>query len=256
MLGVTLFDEAVQCAERRAFRTARRRLDRRQQRVQLIKELFAREISLVDPDFYIRLQESALFAEDKSRKNDINTLFNDRCFKDKDFHKRFPTVHHLIQYLINDYKEKPDIRLVYIACAWLVAHRGHFLSEISSDNIERLTDLQPLYTDFMKWCEDNGLLPPWNSSVTAQQIGEVYEGSSKVSERKALFTQLFFAGAKPKNDPENYPLSREQLLNLLSGGKVNIKSLILSDEFRDIGDSISLSEKGEELENVLPLLGD
>ena len=36
MWGVTLFDEAGLAAERRGFRTARRRLDRRQQRVRLL----------------------------------------------------------------------------------------------------------------------------------------------------------------------------------------------------------------------------
>ena len=41
MWGVTLFDEAQLAVERRGFRAARRRLDRRQHRVYLIQELFA-----------------------------------------------------------------------------------------------------------------------------------------------------------------------------------------------------------------------
>ena len=45
MWGVTLFDEAQLAVERRNFRAARRRLDRRQQRVSLLQELFAKEIS-------------------------------------------------------------------------------------------------------------------------------------------------------------------------------------------------------------------
>ena len=46
-----LFEEGHQCADRRGFRTARRRLDRRQQRVQLIDELFASEVGKVDKNF-------------------------------------------------------------------------------------------------------------------------------------------------------------------------------------------------------------
>ena len=42
--GVTIFDEAALKAERRSFRTARRRLERRRQRAELIAELFAAEI--------------------------------------------------------------------------------------------------------------------------------------------------------------------------------------------------------------------
>ena len=41
MWGVHLFEEASQSQERRGYRTARRRLDRRQQRVKLAQELFA-----------------------------------------------------------------------------------------------------------------------------------------------------------------------------------------------------------------------
>ena len=41
MWGVTLFDPSELAVNRRGFRAARRRLDRRQQRVALIRELFA-----------------------------------------------------------------------------------------------------------------------------------------------------------------------------------------------------------------------
>ena len=79
--GVTVFDEASLCDERRSFRTARRRLDRRQQRVTLIQELFAAEVSKKDERFFIRLKESALYREDVG---DRFTLFNDEGFTDKE----------------------------------------------------------------------------------------------------------------------------------------------------------------------------
>ena len=37
--GVHLFDSALTCSERRTFRTARRRLERRKQRIRLLREL-------------------------------------------------------------------------------------------------------------------------------------------------------------------------------------------------------------------------
>lgn len=52
MWGITLFDEAETKAARRGFRTDRRRLDRRQQRVHLVQELFAKEIATVDEKFF------------------------------------------------------------------------------------------------------------------------------------------------------------------------------------------------------------
>ena len=67
--GTTIFDAASLCDERRMHRTARRRLDRRQQRVALIQELFAPEIAKVDARFYIRQKESQLFRSDSDRKS-------------------------------------------------------------------------------------------------------------------------------------------------------------------------------------------
>jgi CRISPR/Cas system Type II protein with McrA/HNH and RuvC-like nuclease domain len=64
MWGVTLFDEAQLAVERRNFRVARRRLDRRQQRVHLVQELFAREISRVDENFY-KEQPLATFCRER-----------------------------------------------------------------------------------------------------------------------------------------------------------------------------------------------
>ena len=46
-------------------------------------------------------------------------------------------------------EEEHDIRLVYLACAWLVAHRGHFLSQLSVDNIDSLIDIESVYQKFL-----------------------------------------------------------------------------------------------------------
>ena len=58
MWGAMLFGSANAAADRRAFRTARRRLDRRQQRVQLLEELFAGEICKTDPYFFIAVRRA------------------------------------------------------------------------------------------------------------------------------------------------------------------------------------------------------
>ena len=68
-VGSHVFEEGKQCSDRRMHRTARRRLDRRQQRVHLTQEIFAKAISEVDERFFIRLKESALFREDTSGRD-------------------------------------------------------------------------------------------------------------------------------------------------------------------------------------------
>lgn len=103
MWGVRLFDEAKVAEERRTFRGARRRLDRKKERINLLQDFFAEEIAKVDPNFFLRLDNSDLYMEDKDQKlKSKYTLFNDKDFKDKDFHKKYPTIHHLLMDLIED----------------------------------------------------------------------------------------------------------------------------------------------------------
>ena len=129
MWGVRLFDEAKTAEERRTFRGARRRLDRKKERINLLQDFFDEEIAKMDPNFFLRLDNSDLYMEDKDQKlKSKYTLFNDKDFKDKDFHKKHPTIHHLLMDLIED-DSKKDIRLVYLACHYLLKNRGHFIFE-------------------------------------------------------------------------------------------------------------------------------
>ena len=66
MWGIRLFDGAQIAEERRLNRSNRRRLSRQKQRIDLLQKLFAKEIAKVDPTFFIRLNESRLYMEDKS----------------------------------------------------------------------------------------------------------------------------------------------------------------------------------------------
>ena len=129
MWGVRLFDDAKTAEERRTQRGSRRRLNRRKERINLLQDLFATEISKVDPNFFLRLDNSDLYREDKDEKlKSKYTLFNDKDFKDRDYHKKYPTIHHLIMDLIED-EGKKDIRLLYLACHYLLKNRGHFIFE-------------------------------------------------------------------------------------------------------------------------------
>ena len=68
MWGIRLFETAQTAAERRSKRANRRRLERRKQRIDLLQEIFADEMSKVDDTFFIRLNESRLYLEDKTEK--------------------------------------------------------------------------------------------------------------------------------------------------------------------------------------------
>lgn len=86
MWGVTLFDEASSAEKRRNARLARRRLDRRQQRVKLVQELFAREIGKVDKDFFRRIKESYLFPESTEEKIRLFGTYEEQAQYAKAYH--------------------------------------------------------------------------------------------------------------------------------------------------------------------------
>ena len=125
--GVRLLDEAQTAAERRIIRSNRRRMERRKYRIKLLRELFGEEINKIDPSFFIRLDESFFNVEDKKVEGKYS-LFFDEEFNDKNYYKKYPTIYHLRQELINN-PEKHDIRLIYLAISHILKHRGHFLKD-------------------------------------------------------------------------------------------------------------------------------
>lgn len=127
MWAVRLFDEAQPALERRTQRAARRRLARRTQRIDFLQELFAPYMD--DKLFFIRLNNSGFYAEDKdSRLESADSLFADGNYKDRDFHRKYPTVFHLRKALIEG-KDSADLRFYYLALHHIVKYRGHFLFE-------------------------------------------------------------------------------------------------------------------------------
>ena len=155
--GVRLFESANTAEERRLHRTARRNLDRRGWRIQVLQELFAEEISKVDPGFFLRMKESKYYPEDK-RDADGKcpelpyALFVDKTYTDKEYHKEFPTIYHLKKRLMET-ETMPDIRLVYLALHHMMKHRGHFLLSgdfyaiIAKEGIDEELDFNLVFGD-------------------------------------------------------------------------------------------------------------
>lgn len=132
MWGIRLFDEGQTAQERRANRTSRRRLARRNQRLNLLQMLFDAEISKVDSGFFMRLKESFLSLDQKTDGIKYS-LFADENFTDKDYMKKYPTIYHLRKELATE-KEAHDVRLVYLAIRHIIKNRGHFLFDVDGEN--------------------------------------------------------------------------------------------------------------------------
>lgn len=252
--GVHLFDAASLNTERRAFRTARRRLDRRQQRVTLVQELFAKEISRVDERFFVRLKESSLYREDV---RDKYVFFNDEQYTDKDFFDRkngYPTIHHLLKELMEN-ETAHDVRFVYLACAWLVAHRGHFLSNVSKENLDDIKDFKTVYERFLSYFTDNGFALPWDTEAV-DEIGAVLKGKVSISEKAKKLTALVLDGKKASKEArEDFPFSQEAVIKLLAGGTCKLKDVFCNEEYADFG-SVSLGMDDDKLGEVMANIGD
>ncbi len=247
--GVTLFEKAELAKERRAKRTARRRIDRRQQRVALLEELFAPEIGKIDPNFFLRRRESALFPEDTQ----AGVRLFDGGITDKEYHRLYPTIHHLIVDLMES-REPHDVRLVYLACAWLVAHRGHFLLDASAD---AATDFHAVYKDFRAYLKDeaNSILP-WDEDVQADTLLEIMKAPIGIKRREDLFKERIYHGKKPsKAADEAFPYSRDAIVTLLCGGKAAPNDLFGTTEYEAV-DSFSLSMDEESFADTLSKLGE
>ena len=222
MWGAALFDEGLKCDVRRSMRSARRRLDRRQYRVQLVSELLCNEIVKVDKKFFVKLRESALFYEDREIKDE----FSYEWFK-REYQNKYKTIHHLLIDMIES-DEKFDIRLLYIACAWLVAHRGHFLYDIDAEKIDELTDINPLYKEFEQWFYDNDYEIPWKCDV--DKFAEILSENSTVSSKEKKMYELLTGGKKPIEDEERFPVSRFAMIKLLCGGSIKASKLFINSE--------------------------
>jgi len=244
MWGVTLFDEAQLATERRTYRTARRRLDRRQQRVCLIQELFAAEIAKVDENFFKRIQESYLYPETKDQKVRLFGTYEQQ----KAYVNKYPTIHHLICELMES-KEAHDPRLVYNACAWLVAHRGHFLSEVDKHNVDQVTDFQKVFRDLTDHIQRDGLPLPWNKDIDIANIEKAMRAKLGItSKSKLLASTLFPAGKATKEITESCEYNYDLVIKALCGGTVKLCDLFGKEDYRDLEEkSVALSMDDEKL---------
>ena len=238
--GVRLFESANTAEKRRMFRTARRRLDRKNWRIQVLQELFASEISRVDPGFYQRMKESKYYPEDK---RDIEgkcpelpyALFVDKDYTDKDYHKQFPTIYHLRKELMETEKV-PDIRLVYLAIHHMMKHRGHFL--ISGD-ISKIKEFKETFCQLKKNLKDEEL--EWKIEADDEALKEIEEVlKNKENTKSAKKSRLIkVLGAKSSCE--------KAVLTLLAGGTAKLSDIFDDAELNESErPKISFSDSGYE----------
>ena len=210
MWGSRLFPEAQTAVDRRTFRIARRRIQRRNQRLALLQDVFSEAVCRNDPDFFLRLQEGMLHTEDKTRK-DKNNLFADGEYDDKAYHKQYPTIYHLRSELIHS-KKTHDVRLVYLALHHIIKYRGHFLFEGSMDTDSSFSGI---IGSFFTEVSDALEIPFECSDVGGMASILCDRDMNRTNKQKKLFA-LF-------DCKQNTPAGA--LLKAITGSPVNLKTI-------------------------------
>lgn len=239
--GSYLFDEAQGAADRRAFRIARRRTARTRQRILLLQSLFAEEVAKMDPLFFLRLNNSALFLSDKDRAlKTADALFSDADFRDKTYFATYPTVYHLRAALLQG--EIRDIRLLYLAIHHIIKNRGHFLFESQSFQAGDSEFVRETFFKINAFLSDRDMptlaLDGLNEGLALLRAGR----GSKRDRQKQL--ALCLKAGKEK--------SLLALVKAITGGSVSLKELYAANEDFEIK-SFSFEKAGFD-ESDLPAI--
>lgn len=154
MWGSRIFNEAKPAKETRLFRSNRRRLDRRKERINILQSLIQEDMEKDFPNFFQLLKETSLDFEDKIESKNIlgkkYNLFAEDNMTDENYYHKFPTIYHLRKYLIET-EEKVDLRLVYLAIHHIIKYRGNFLYEGDfSNNATEINEKLDIIINFIK----------------------------------------------------------------------------------------------------------
>ena len=236
--GVRLFEEAKTAAERRGNRTARRRLERRKQRLLLLELLFSDAVAAEDPLFFERMRQSSLYPEDKASGIGSFSLFNDPGFTDKDYHRRYPTVYHLRSALLHgEIPETATARLVYLACHHIMKSRGHFLYNTSGDGgYTKPADALRELNELLQSGYEMSFVPQDEDAYIATLLRtDIGITAKKKALRDAMGT---IASA------EELPINMLFLSDMLSGAKVALAGLF-NDEALKTAEITSVSLKSD-----------
>lgn len=244
MWGVRLFESGKTAEERRGFRSTRRRMQRRKNRISLLRQIMGEEVLEKDNLFFIRMNEAFLHRHDRTDKINKSNLFVGKDFNDKAYYKKYKTIYHLRQKLIES-EEREDIRLVYLAIHHIIKYRGNFLYE--GQRFEDITsDIKNTFENLLTELSDREIL---NFSISEDNILKILK--NKILSRKKKVEELckLYQGAKLNKNKVQH------LFQGIVGLKFDIKKLFEIDSLENdkqisFGDN-DIEEKLTKIEEVL-----
>lgn len=266
-IGVRLFKEGQSAAERRGFRTTRRRLARRKWRLRLLNEIFADEIAKVDPSFFARLKQSNVSPRDPNKMMFGNILFDDDNLNDKSFHHDYKTIYHLRQTIIDNPDKQFDIRLIYLAMHHIIKYRGHFLNQANVQDFKGgKIDLEKSFKNLNDVFEAQGRDLRLVTEDVNQYVNVLSDNAKTKSDRQKELAKVLYKPIDKDSDKTNKKVTTE-ILKAILGNKAQFnvifgieaenpkewKLTFDSDEFDDKIDGLSV-QMTDEAGEILSIL--
>lgn len=224
------FESAETAAKRRSFRSERRRLNRRKERINLLRDLMKEEIDKIDPSFFYRLDNSFLHNEDREMPFSY-TIFNDKNYTDKDYYKNYPTIYHLRKELIHN-QSKADIRLIYLALHHMIKYRGNFLNNSDSFKPMDPEDGNNLFYELIENLKSSGIDSiNYNAKIFNELKKFVTKEKYNTTQLKEKYNSLL--------NPSKSVYLKNVIIPLLSGSELSLSKL----EVDNIESASAISKK-------------
>jgi CRISPR-associated endonuclease Csn1 len=227
-IGALLFEAGKSAAERRSFRTTRRRLSRRKWRLGLLEEIFDPYMAEVDPYFFARLKQSGLSPKD-SRKKAQAIVFPTPA-EDKAFYDDYPTIYHLRNALMTQ-DRKFDLREVYLAIHHIVKYRGNFLQDtpvrmFDASEIDVKKTLSELNDLFDQQSEENKIHFNLDNADEVEKI--LLDHNKFKKDKQKEIAKLITYSVTGKENKSLNKLNRDvakQIANAILGYKTNFETI-------------------------------
>ncbi len=240
--GIRLFDAADTAAAMRGFRSARRRVARQKWRLGLLQDLFSTAVAKEDPTFFLRLKESNLHIEDKKQLQVKYSIFGDHLMTDKEYYAKYPTIYHLRKALLEDEAASFDIRLLYLALAHIIKHRGHFLfADLNANDIK---NFRFIYQDLEEYLHNNlENFEEWSCPDVEELAAILKNKILGIAEKKKRLEKLLVAKTKQE----------KALAGFLSGSAAKLSDLFADEDLKTC-EKDSFGFKKDNYEEVEPII--
>lgn len=220
---------------------------------------------MTDDRFFIRLNNSAFYEEDKKDENGLSldtkySLFADENYTDIEFYKDFKTVFHLRQEMMKNTDTKKDIRRYYLALHHIIKYRGHFLYDTDFDS-KGSGGIRELFEKFNRVLEDSYTA---SSNDDGEEDNDDLSTVLRLDPEKAVDFQNVFLVVTDKTAAENIENLENSIKdnksennaaeNIENGGKTEVKKRLTLTEKKNRLITLFDAKKIKQKEELLALL--